>query len=88
MFLEHFLNVARMFPYSRMVEGPTVRMTFSVNTSPFAGKEGKYATSRNIRDRLMKELDRNLALRVEVRVLGSSPALVVPYISISLVPQQ
>jgi len=47
------------------VEEPTVRMTFSVNTSPFAGKEGKYVTSRNIRDRLMKELDRNLALRVE-----------------------
>eukprot|EP00242_Pyramimonas_sp_CCMP2087_P004908 CAMPEP_0198214964 /NCGR_PEP_ID=MMETSP1445-20131203/45859_1 /TAXON_ID=36898 /ORGANISM="Pyramimonas sp., Strain CCMP2087" /LENGTH=686 /DNA_ID=CAMNT_0043890429 /DNA_START=105 /DNA_END=2165 /DNA_ORIENTATION=- len=47
------------------VEEPTVRMTFSVNTSPFAGKEGKYVTSRNIRDRLMKELERNLALRVE-----------------------
>jgi predicted membrane GTPase involved in stress response len=55
-------------------------MTFSVNTSPFAGKEGKYVTSRNIRDRLMKELDRNLALRVEVRLLGSSPASVVMYI--------
>uniref|UniRef100_A0A7S0QZL3 Tr-type G domain-containing protein n=1 Tax=Pyramimonas obovata TaxID=1411642 RepID=A0A7S0QZL3_9CHLO len=47
------------------VEEPTVRMTFSVNTSPFAGKEGKFVTSRNIRDRLMKELERNLALKVE-----------------------
>jgi len=47
-----------------VVEEPTVRMTFSVNTSEFAGREGKYVTSRNIRDRLMKELDKNIALRV------------------------
>jgi GTP-binding protein len=47
------------------VEEPTVRMTFSVNTSPFAGQEGKYVTSRNIKDRLERELERNLALRVE-----------------------
>ena len=47
------------------VEEPTVRMTFSVNTSPFAGKEGKFVTSRNIKDRLERELERNLALRVE-----------------------
>lgn len=46
------------------VEEPTVRMTFGVNKSPFAGKEGKLLTSRVIRDRLMKELDRNVALRV------------------------
>lgn len=47
------------------VEQPTVRMTFLVNTSPFAGNEGKYVTSRNLRERLMRELERNLALRVE-----------------------
>eukprot|EP00882_Tetradesmus_deserticola_P000261 GHRQ01000288.1.p1 GENE.GHRQ01000288.1~~GHRQ01000288.1.p1 ORF type:complete len:685 (+),score=335.85 GHRQ01000288.1:559-2613(+) len=47
------------------VEEPTVSMTFKVNTSPFAGKEGKYVTSRNIRDRLDRELERNLAMRVE-----------------------
>lgn len=47
------------------VEEPTVSMTFKVNTSPFAGKEGKFVTSRNIKDRLDRELERNLALRVE-----------------------
>ncbi|GBF99190.1 hypothetical protein Rsub_11635 [Raphidocelis subcapitata] len=47
------------------VEEPTVAMTFKVNTSPFAGKEGKFVTSRNIKDRLDRELERNLALRVE-----------------------
>ncbi|WP_438864809.1 translational GTPase TypA [Neptunicella sp.] len=47
------------------VDEPTVTMTFQVNTSPFAGKEGKYVTSRNILDRLKAELVHNVALRVE-----------------------
>jgi GTP-binding protein len=47
------------------VEKPTVRMTIGVNKSPLAGREGKFLTSRMIRDRLMKELDRNVALKVE-----------------------
>ncbi|KAJ9515413.1 hypothetical protein QJQ45_016409 [Haematococcus lacustris] len=47
------------------VEDPTVNMTFKVNTSPFAGKEGKFVTSRNLKERLDRELERNLALRVE-----------------------
>ena len=47
------------------IEQPTVRMTFSINTSPFAGREGKYVTSRQIRDRLIHELEQNVALRVE-----------------------
>ncbi|GAB2267005.1 Putative elongation factor TypA-like svr3, chloroplastic [Dionaea muscipula] len=47
------------------IEEPTVKMAFSVNTSPFVGREGKYVTSRNLRDRLYHELERNLAMRVE-----------------------
>merc|ERR1712151_1059943 len=46
------------------VEQPTVRMTIGVNKSPLAGREGKFLTSRMIRDRLFKELDRNVALQV------------------------
>ncbi|MDO6695165.1 translational GTPase TypA [Aliiglaciecola sp. 3_MG-2023] len=47
------------------VDEPTVTMTFQVNTSPFAGKEGKYVTSRNILERLQNELIHNVALKVE-----------------------
>ncbi len=47
------------------VEEPTVRMTFGVNTSPFSGKEGKWSTSRKLRERLMTELRNNVALRVD-----------------------
>ncbi|MGK7313328.1 MAG: translational GTPase TypA [Candidatus Longimicrobiales bacterium M2_2A_002] len=47
------------------VEEPTVSVDIMVNSSPFAGQDGKYVTSRQIRDRLMKELERNVALRVE-----------------------
>lgn len=47
------------------VDEPTINMTFQVNTSPFCGKEGKFVTSRNIKDRLDKELIHNVALRVE-----------------------
>ncbi len=44
---------------------PTLQMTFSVNDSPFAGQEGSFVTSRQVRDRLMRELETNVALRVE-----------------------
>jgi GTP-binding protein len=47
------------------VEEPTVRMTFGVNTSPFTGREGKWGTSRRLRERLFEELRTNVALRVE-----------------------
>jgi len=55
-------NVEALPPLS--VDEPTVTMTFSVNNSPFCGKEGKFVTSRNIRERLDKELVHNVALRV------------------------
>ena len=47
------------------ISAPTVEMTFSVNNSPFAGKEGKFLTSRHLRDRLMRELNTDVSLRVE-----------------------
>jgi GTP-binding protein len=47
-----------------MIEEPTVKMTFSVNDSPFTGKEGEFTTSRQVRERLMKELETDMALRV------------------------
>ena len=47
------------------IDEPTVSMLFMVNNSPFAGHDGKYVTSRNIRDRLFKEIETNVAMKVE-----------------------
>ena len=58
------LNSPEKIPFVDIDE-PTVSMTFSVNNGPFAGKEGEFITSRHIRDRLFKELERNVSLRVK-----------------------
>lgn len=58
------------------IEPPTIKMTFGVNTSPFAGKEGKYITSRNLRDRLYKELETNVSMKVEPSEEGAESFLV------------
>ncbi|MEK7508346.1 MAG: translational GTPase TypA [Patescibacteria group bacterium] len=52
------------------IEEPTVKMTFSVNNSPFAGKEGQYSTSRQVQERLLKELETDMALRVDIQPTG------------------
>ena len=54
------------------IDEPTVTMTFSVNNGPFAGREGEFVTSRHIRDRLFKELERNVSLRVNETSLPDS----------------
>ncbi len=52
------------------IEEPTVKMTFGVNTSPFSGREGQYTTSRNIKERLERELQNDVALKVDFQNIG------------------
>lgn len=58
------------------IEPPTIKMTFGVNTSPFAGKEGTFVTSRNLRERLYKELEVNVAMKVDPSEEGAESFLV------------
>ncbi len=55
------------------IDEPTIGMTFTVNTSPFAGREGTFVTSRNLKDRLDKELLTNVSIRVEIEHSGNVP---------------
>ncbi len=65
-------NIENPKPLPRItVDEPTISMVFSVNTSPFAGKEGKYVTSRNIRERLEKELLYNVSIKVDFSSMDS-----------------
>lgn len=61
-----FVDLENPEPMERLsIDEPTLNMTFSINNSPFFGKDGKYVTSNHLKERLEKELEKNLALRVE-----------------------